>query len=197
MTSSGSVPALAPAVRAAQAPDDPWHSLDVDEVARALETSPGAGLSRRDAAGRLERYGANELAAPRAVAPWKLLLEQFKNVLILILLAAVALSIVLGHATEALVIAAIVLLAATLGFVQEYRAERAIEALGRMAAPTATVLRDGDELDVPARELVPGDLVLLRAGDRASADGRIVEAVNLQIEESALTGESVPVEKRT
>jgi Ca2+-transporting ATPase len=131
------------------------------------------------------------------VPPWKLLLEQFKNVLILILLVAVGLSIALGHATEAIVIGAILLLAALLGFVQEYRAERAIDALRRMAAPTATVVREGEELDVPARELVPGDVLVLRAGDRASADGRLVEAVNLRVDEAALTGESVPVEKQT
>jgi P-type Ca2+ transporter type 2C len=174
-----------------------WYGLEAEEAAAALGTSPSSGLSDEEAARRLTQHGPNELATAVAAAPWRLLLEQFRNVLILILLAAVGLSLVLGHATEAIVIAAIVLLAALLGFVQEYRAERAIEALGRMAAPTATALRDGEELDVPARELVPGDVVLLHAGDRAAADGRLVEAVNLQVEESALTGESVPVEKQT
>jgi Ca2+-transporting ATPase len=131
------------------------------------------------------------------IAPWQILLAQFKNVLILILLVAVGLSAVLGHATEAAVISVIVVFAAVLGFVQEYRAERAIEALRQMAAPNATVVRDGKEDDVPARELVPGDVVLLRAGDRASADARLSEVVALQVEESALTGESLPVEKQT
>jgi Ca2+-transporting ATPase len=173
-----------------------WHSHEVDEAAAWLETSPGSGLSKQEAAKRLAEHGPNELAAARAVAPWRLLLQQFRNVLILILLAAVGLSVVLGHATEAIVIAAIVLLAAVLGFVQEYRAERAIEALSRMAAPTATVVRDGKEIDIPARELVPGDVMLLRAGDHVSADGRLAEAVNLQVEESSLTGESLPVEKQ-
>ena len=115
----------------------------------------------------------------------------------MILLAAVALSVALGHATEAIVITVIVLLAAVLGFVQEYRAERAIEALGRLAAPTAAVLRDGAERNVPARDLVPGDVVILRAGDKVPADGRLSEVVNLQVEESALTGESLSVEKQT
>jgi Ca2+-transporting ATPase len=183
----------APAVSAAGA----WHNLDTDEVAARLVASTTSGLTSGEAARRLAQHGPNELETARAAGPWKLLLDQFKNVLIIILLVAVGLSIVLGHATEAIVIAAIVVLAAVLGFVQEYRAERAIEALGRLAAPTATVLRDGREADVPARELVPGDLLLLRAGDRASADGRLVEAVNLQVEESALTGESLPVEKHT
>ena len=174
-----------------------WHGLEVDDVAARLDSSASSGLSRREAARRLAEYGPNEIAAARTTSPWRLLLDQFRNVLILILLVAVGLSAVLGHATEALVIAVIVLLAALLGFVQEYRAERAVEALRRMAAPTATVLRDGEEVDILAREIAPGDVMLLRAGDRASADGRLTEVVNLQVEESALTGESVPVEKQT
>ncbi|HEX2110230.1 MAG TPA: cation-translocating P-type ATPase [Gaiellaceae bacterium] len=176
---------------------DSWHSLAVEEVAAVLETRLESGLSEAEARRRLAEYGPNELERARAVAPWKLFLEQFKNVLILILLAAVGLSIVLGHATEAIVIGAIVLLAALLGFAQEYRAERAIEALRRMAAPTATLRRDGADVDVPARELVPGDVLHLRAGDKVAADGRLVDAVNLRVEESALTGESVPVDKQT
>jgi P-type Ca2+ transporter type 2C len=195
MASSPSAPVITPAVRKGHAAD--WHHLDVDEAAARLDVSLSSGLSQREAARRLAEHGPNELRAARRVAAWKLLLEQFRNVLILILHVAVGLSVALGHATEALVIAAVVLLAAVLGFVQEYRAERAIEALGRMAAPTATVLRNGGELDIPARELVPGDLALLRAGDRASADGRLIDAVNLQVEESPLTGESLPVEKQT
>jgi Ca2+-transporting ATPase len=196
-TAAPAAAAKAPAPAQSGSAADPWYCLPLVEVSRRLETRPDAGLSEAEAERRLEEYGPNELEAARAAAPWKLLLEQFKNVLILILLAAVGLSIVLGHATEAIVIAAIVLLAALLGFVQEFRAERAIEALRQMAAPTATVLRDGEEIDVPARELVPGDLLRLRAGDKVPADGRLAEAVNLQVEESALTGESLPVEKQT
>ena len=131
------------AARLSRAAQD-WYGLEVEETAEGLGTSLSSGLSEQEAARRLEQYGLNELASAGAVAPWRLLLEQFRNVLILILLVAVGLSLVLGHATEAVVIAAIVVLAALLGFVQEYRAERAIEALGRMAAPTATVLRDGE-----------------------------------------------------
>jgi P-type Ca2+ transporter type 2C len=196
MARAAAAPLLKPPAPTAGA-GEAWHSLEVDEAAARLETSRRSGLKAREAARRLGEHGPNELAAARAVAPWKLLLGQFRNVLILILLAAVALSVVLGHATEAIVIAAIVLLAAMLGFVQEYRAERAIQALGRMAAPTATVVRDGREIDITARELVPGDVMLLRAGDYVPADGRLAEAVNLQVEESALTGESLPVEKET
>jgi Ca2+-transporting ATPase len=142
-------------------------------------------------------HGPNELLGVHRISPWMLLAEQFKNVLIVILLLATALSAFLGHGIEAIAIAIIVLFAVLLGFAQEYRAERAIAALRRMAAPTATVLRDGEEVDLPARDLVPGDVVLLRAGDKIPADVRLMRAVNLQIEESALTGESVPVEKHT
>jgi Ca2+-transporting ATPase len=172
-----------------------WHALEPDEVAFRLGTATSSGLSAHEAARRLTEHGPNEIAAAAGVPPWRLLLDQLRNVLILILLAAVALSAVLGHATEATVITIIVLFAAVLGFVQEYRAERAIDALRRMTAPTATVIRGGDEVVVPARELVPGDLLILHAGDRASADARLVESAGLQVEESALTGESLPVEK--
>jgi P-type Ca2+ transporter type 2C len=184
-----------PPPAAAEPGPDGWHGLEVDDVAARLETS-SSGLAAEEATRRLGEHGPNELEAVSRIAPWRLLLDQLRNVLILILLGAVGLSAVLGHATEAIVIAVIVLFAAVLGFVQEYRAERALEALQRMAAPTATVLRDGEETEVPARELVPGDVLLLRAGDKASADARLTEAATLQVEESALTGESAPVEKQ-
>jgi len=135
--------------------------------------------------------------AAQPVSAWHILGEQFKNILIIILLIATGLSAFLGHGIEAVVITVIVLFAVVLGFVQEFRAERAIEALRQMAAPTATVLRNGDEERVPARELVTGDILLLHAGDKIAADARLIEAVNLQIEEPALTGESLPVEKQT
>ena len=175
----------------------PWHGLGLDEVARGLGTSLMTGLSEEEAARRLTEFGPNELAAGEGTSPWSLLLDQVKNVLIVILLIAVGLSAVLGHATEAVVISVIVLFAVLLGFVQEYRAERAIEALREMAAPTASVLRDGEPVEVSAREVVSGDILLLAAGDRVSADARLSEVVSLQVEEAALTGESVPVEKQT
>ena len=171
-----------------------WHTFTVNESFQELESQPG-GLSRAEAAARMLKYGPNELQAAHRVSPWEILLEQFKNVLILILLGATVISLFLGHGIESIVIAVIVLFAVVLGFVQEYRAERAIEALRQMAAPTATVLRDGVEVKVPAKELVPGDVILLHTGDRIPADARLLEAINLQAEEAALTGESVPVEK--
>jgi Ca2+-transporting ATPase len=171
-----------------------WHDDSVEAVFSRLSSAP-TGLTSAEAARRLAEHGPNELQAGHQISPWEILFEQFKNVLIVILLVATALSAFLGHELEAIAIAVIVLFAVVLGFVQEYRAERAIEALRQMAAPTAKVLRDHMENEIPARELTPGDVVLLRAGDKVPADLRLSEAINLQIEEAALTGESMPVEK--
>ena len=171
-----------------------WYTLTTDDAFRQLHSQPN-GLSRIEVDERKLKYGPNELTTAHRISPWEILLEQFKNVLILILLGATAISLFLGHGVESIVIAVIVLFAVLLGFVQEYRAERAIEALRRMAAPTATVLRDGVETKVPARDLVPGDVILLSTGDRVPADVRLIESINMQLEEAALTGESVPVEK--
>jgi Ca2+-transporting ATPase len=173
-----------------------WHTMDVEAVFGRLKSMPD-GLTAAEAARLLDQYGPNELQTSSHVSPWAILLEQFKNVLIIILLFATALSAFLGHGVEAIAITVIVLFAVVLGFVQEYRAERAIEALRELAAPAATVIRDRRELEVPARELVPGDVILLATGDKVPADVRLTEAVNLQTVEAALTGESAPVEKHT
>src|SRR3990172_7767616 len=125
-----------------------WHTLSSETVFAHLKSTP-AGLAGTEAARRLAAHGPNELQAAHPISPWTILFEQFKNVLIVILLAATALSAFLGHGIEAIAIAVIVLFAVLLGFVQEYRAERAIEALRQMAAPTATILRDGEEVEVP------------------------------------------------
>src|SRR5918997_5191333 len=177
-------------------PGKAWHALTVEESVARLKSAP-RGLSSEEAARRLEEFGPNELQAAGRISAWDILLEQFKNVLIVILLLATALSAFLGHGVEAIAITVIVLFAVVLGFVQEYRAERAIEALREMAAPAATVVRGGRERRVPALELVPGDLVLLATGDKVPADVRLVESVNMQTVEAALTGESAPVEKHT
>ncbi len=173
------------------------YQLEASEVVQLLATDSTRGLTEAEAARRLVEHGPNELVAAHRVSPWAVLFAQFKNVLLLILLIAVVLSAVLGHGLEAIVISVIVVFAVLLGFIQEYRAERAIEALREMAAPTATVLRDGAERDLPTRDLVPGDIILLRAGYRVPADARLIEAINLHADEAALTGESVPVEKQT
>ena len=150
----------------------PWHTLTVSETFEKLKSS-ARGLTVAEAARRLTEFGPNELQAAGRISPWTILLEQFKNVLIIILLFATALSAFLGHGVEAIAITVIVLFAVILGFVQEYRAERAIEALREMAAPTATVIRDGRERRIHARELVPGDLILLATGDKVPADARL------------------------
>jgi Ca2+-transporting ATPase len=174
-----------------------WHQKDVAEALQQLGSSAAQGLSAAEAERRLAEQGVNEIQAAPSISRWAILLEQFKNVLIIILLVAVALSAFLGHTIEAFAITVIVIFAALLGFFQEYRAERALEALRHLAAPTATVLREGRELSVPARELVVGDVIFLHVGDKVPADGRLIEAANLQVDEAALTGESLPVEKQT
>ena len=182
--------------RSAAPPAEVWHSQTIEAIAQKLSTHLEQGLTAEEAARRLAAHGPNELQAARRISPWEILIEQFKNVLIIILLIATVISAFVGESpVEAIAIAIIVLFAVVLGFVQEYRAERAIEALRQLAAPTATVIRNDEELEIAARELVPGDVTLLRAGDKVPADVRLVESFNLQIEESALTGESVPVEK--
>src|SRR5687767_14010223 len=156
-------------------PDTLWHTLTVNESLERLKSTP-LGLTVAEVARRLEQFGPNELRAAARVSPWTILLERFKYVLIIILLFATTLSDFLGHGVEAIAITVIVLFAVILGFVQEYRAERALEALREMAAPVATVIREGRERRVRARELVPGDLILLATGDKVPADVRLVES---------------------
>ncbi|MBI5794046.1 HAD-IC family P-type ATPase, partial [Candidatus Uhrbacteria bacterium] len=179
----------------AQADHTPWHALSPEAVLRALGSVLREGLSESEARARIARDGRNELRAVKKAAAWTLLLAQFKNVLVIILLIATVLSGFLGHEVEAITIAVIVILAVVLGFVQEYRAEKAMEKLKAMAAPLATVIRGGEERQLPAAELVPGDIILLVAGNRIPADARLLEAINLRLDEAMLTGESLPSEK--
>ena len=154
-------------------------------------------MEREEVQRRLETHGYNELESAQAASPFALLLGQFRNVLIIVLLGAAGLSALVGEIIDAVVILIIVLFSALLGFFQEYRAGRAVDALKRMLAPTARVLRDGQPVVVAARELVPGDIMLLEAGDRVSADMRLLEAHALRCDEAPLTGESEPVAKQT
>jgi Ca2+-transporting ATPase len=171
-----------------------WHTLSVEEAIAHLGTA-SLGLSSGEAASRIHVYGPNELTSLTRESAWRTFAAQFKNALILILLFATVISGFLGHTLEAVVITVIVLFAVLLGFFQEYRASRALDALRQMAAPVARVLRDGQEAVLPARDLVPGDVVLLRTGDRVPADTRLTQSVNLAIDEAALTGESEPAQK--
>jgi len=173
-----------------------WHSLEIPQVLERLQTS-SQGLNVTEAANRLERFGFNELTIAAKISPLRILFNQFKNILTLVLLGATLVSLVTGHGIDAMVIFVIVMVSAVLGFFQEYRAERALEALKKMLSPTATIVRDGKEIVIPAREIVPGDIVVLREGDKIPADARLIDAINLQVNEAALTGESMPVFKGT
>jgi Ca2+-transporting ATPase len=172
-----------------------WHALPLKEVFDLLKTTPD-GLSVQEAEHRLLVYGPNELPKGKPVSPLLTFIHQFRSPIIYVLLFAAVLSIASDHVLDGFIIFAVLLLNAIIGFFQEYRAERTLEALRDLAAPQATALRSGEEERVSARELVPGDVVLLESGDKIPADGRIFLAVNLTVDESALTGESVPVEKQ-
>ncbi|MFZ5524154.1 MAG: calcium-translocating P-type ATPase, PMCA-type [Pseudomonadota bacterium] len=174
-----------------------WHMLSAAETAQQLETNPQSGLSSAHAAKRLAHFGANELKEKRARSPWRMLFDQFSDFMIIVLIIAAVVSGIVGDVEDTVAIIVIVILNAVIGFVQEYRAERAMAALKKMAEAGAHVLRDGHAEIVNASELVPGDVVLLEAGNVVPADLRIIEAVRLKIDESALTGESVAVEKQT
>ncbi|WP_367027166.1 cation-translocating P-type ATPase [Methylococcus sp. ANG] len=172
-----------------------WHSLTSEEVASRLDVDLRHGLSETEADNRLASSGPNAIPSAGARAPWRIFTEQFSGMLVQILVAAAVFALTIGEALEAGVILAIVLLNAVLGFLQESRAEKALEALRRMAVGRATVRRGGRICEIPADRLVPGDIVLLQTGDGAPADGRLLESIDLSVQESALTGESVPVRK--
>ena len=172
-----------------------WYLKPTQEALADLNTDPDSGLTADQARQRLAEYGSNELIERGAKSPWLILWEQLTGLMVVILIIAAIISAFVGEPKDAVAILAIVVLNALLGFSQEYRAERALAALKQMAVPLVKVRRDGRVQELSARELVPGDLVLLEAGVLLPADGRLVEAVNLRVEEAALTGESEPVEK--
>ncbi|MEM4519251.1 MAG: cation-translocating P-type ATPase [Sulfolobales archaeon] len=170
-----------------------WHSHTVEEVLQKLNSRLG-GLTSKEVEERLQTYGRNELVAKKK-SPLELLLKQFANFLIGILLVATVISFILGEVIDATAILIIVMIMAIMGYVQEFRAERTLEALKKLAAPTCKVLRDGEERVIDASLVVPGDILLLSEGDRIAADARVIESVNLEIDEASLTGESTPVAK--
>jgi Ca2+-transporting ATPase len=173
-----------------------WHGREVEETFAETGSTP-EGLSLSEAGRRLEEHGPNELKEKRKKTPFMMFIEQFRDFMILVLIGAAVVSGLIGDLTDTVVILVIVVANAVIGFVQEYRAERAMAALRQMAAPGATVRRVGVVSKVAASELVPGDVVLLEAGSIVPADMRLVEAAQLKVEEAALTGESVPVDKQT
>jgi Ca2+-transporting ATPase len=175
--------------------DHSWHAMGAEDVLEELDTLAERGLTAEEAESRLQEFGPNQLAEAPPTTFWQMLWEQFNNFVVILLIVAALVSALLGDFIEAGAIMAIVILNATLGVVQERSAEQALAALRRLAAPEADVIRDGSRQTVPATQLVPGDVVLLEAGNYIPADIRLLEAINLRIEEAALTGESVPVAK--
>ena len=173
--------------------DTDSHEKPVDEVVGRLQTHLETGLSGVEAQVRLRKYGPNELRERPRPGFFTLLLNQFNNFLVIILIVAAVVTVLLGEYVDAIAITVIIVLNAVLGVIQESKAEQAIAALKKMAAPQAQVIRDGHQTSIPGRELVAGDIVLLEAGNYVPADMRLVESVNLKVEEASLTGESVPV----
>jgi len=175
--------------------DEKWHTKDTDDILKKLSTSI-QGLDEKEAELRLKKYGFNEFIEKRRITPLLIFLRQFKSFLIIILLVATLISILIGRVIDATVIFALVLINAILGFVQEYRAEKSMQTLKGLVVPKAKVIRDGQEKEILARKLVPGDIILLEEGDRIPADARLLETLDLKVDESSLTGESTPVTKR-
>jgi Ca2+-transporting ATPase len=178
-----------------------WHAVGTEETLKQLD-SKETGLSQEEVQKRLQQYGTNELQKEKGPSPIRMFLEQFTDLLIIILLIAMFLSIgtavyqgTVEEIYDAIVIFAIILACAVLGFVEEYRSEKALDALKKMTSPTAMVLRDGKEIKVQTSEIVPGDIILLYTGDKIPADARVLEAFNLKVDEASLTGESSPVNK--
>lgn len=173
-----------------------WHTTDIEKILQELKAEHN-GLSADEAARRLQEHGRNELQEKKKRPAWLMFLLQFKDMMIIILMGAAIVSGVVGDLKDAIVILVIVLLNAVVGFVQEYRAEKAMEALKKMATTTAKTKRNNEVREIPAAELVPGDIILLEAGDMVPADARITESHALKVEEASLTGESQPVDKNT
>ena len=172
-----------------------WHTQTIEDLTHELGTDLEKGLSPEEAARRLEQYGPNELVERGVTSPWKILWEQLTGIMVIILIISAVISFVLEEYTDAVAIMIIVVLNAALGFTQEYRAEQAMAALKKMSTPRVRVRRAGHTQEIPAQELVPGDVILLEAGNALPADCRLVESANLRVQESVLTGESEPVEK--
>ena len=172
-----------------------WHQVHVGEIAALLETDLLNGLSTAEVQSRLKQYGANKVAEKGGIPPWKRFLQQFHQPLVYILLIASGVMVSLGEFVDGSVIFGVVFILGIIGYIQETKAEGAIRALSRMVVAEATVRRDGRKQRVRSIELVPGDIVLLRSGDRVAADLRLFRVRSLQIDESALTGESLPVHK--
>ena len=176
--------------------ENSWHSLPSEVVLEKMG-STCEGLIDLEASERLIKYGKNEIKPAKPTPIWKLFIAQFKSVLIALLLGATAFSIIVGEVLDAVIIFIIVIASVSLGFIQEYRSTKAVELLKQLTASVATVIREGKEKAVSSKDLAPGDIIVLHAGDRISADLRLLEAINLKVNEASLTGESLAVDKST
>ena len=172
-----------------------WYQQDSTEVLRQLGVDPASGLTEAEAARRLKDYGRNELVGTGIRNPWRILWEQLTSLMVVILILAAAVSVLMADYKDAIAISVIVALNTLLGFSQEYRAEKAMAALRKLAVPSVRVRRDAQARNVSAVELVPGDIMVLEAGNLVAADCRVLETSDLQTQESALTGESQPIRK--
>ncbi|MEK7275424.1 MAG: HAD-IC family P-type ATPase, partial [Candidatus Desantisbacteria bacterium] len=172
-----------------------WYTRSIDETLQDLQTDRGKGLSKVEAAERLQKTGPNQLIQEKQISPWMLFFHQFTDFMILVLIGACIVSALLGEWMDAVAILAVVLFNGIMGFVQEFKAEKALSALKKLTAPTASILRDGEIFILPSSSIVPGDIIVLEAGAIIPADLRLIESQRLTIEEASLTGESVPVSK--
>ena len=173
-----------------------YYNLSISDSIKSIDTSQ-KGLSEEEARNRLEKYGINELKQREKISPFQILIRQFTSSIVFILLAALVISLLIGEKLDAIVISTIVVLNGVFGFVQEFKAEKAIEALRKLTALKATVIRNGIEAEIDSRELVPGDIILLETGSKVPADARLIDIAAFQVDEASLTGESVPSNKTT
>src|SRR3989344_5786788 len=173
-----------------------FYEASYGEALEVLRSSKN-GLVHQEAIARLKKYGFNKLEEKKRTTAFQIFLNQFKNPLVIILIVAALVSAFIEYVIDAAVIFSIILLNAILGFVQEYKAEKAVEALKKLAAPKATVIRDGKQITISSEELVPGDIVVLETGDKVPADIRLIDVINFKVDESALTGESISVLKNS
>lgn len=173
-----------------------YYNLNVSDAIKSIDTSQ-KGLSEEEAGKRLKKYGINELKQREQISPFRILLRQFTSSIVFILLAALVISLLIGEKLDAIVISTIVVLNGVFGFVQEFKAEKAIEALRKLTALKAKVIRNGKETEIDSRELVPGDIILLETGSKVPADARLIDIAAFQVDEASLTGESVPSNKIT
>ncbi|MCF8010596.1 MAG: HAD-IC family P-type ATPase [Clostridiales bacterium] len=171
--------------------------MELDDLVSNVNTNLQSGITQKEAEKRLKEYGPNQLKQKKAVSPWQIFINQFKNIIIFLLIAATIISILLGETIEAAAIAVVIVLNAILGFITEYRAEQAMDALKKMVPTKAKILRDNKIIKIEAKKVIPGDILILEEGDKVTADGRLAQADNLTVIEAPLTGESEPVSKKT